>query len=117
VVGALAASIWPQIEVLGFVYSILMLALVLFVTGPAALRHFPIKLWPVLWRAVLVPALATLPAVFVQLHRPRFGHPLLDLASDGALFALLCLPGLELARRRFGLALSLRAPRRAGPVS
>ncbi len=117
VLGALAASIWPQIEALGVVYSGLMLVLVLFVTGPAALRRFPIQLWRVLWRAAGVPALATLPAVYVVLHRPRFGRPLLDLATDGALFVVLCLPGLELARRRFGLALNLRAPRGGGSGS
>ena len=107
--GALATSIWPHIEALGFVYSLLMLALVLLVTGPAALRRFPVPLARVLWRAVLVPALAALRAVYALSSRARSGHPKLDLLVDGALFGLLCLPGLELARRRFGLALNLHS--------
>jgi hypothetical protein len=38
------------------------------------------------------------------IFRPRLGRPIIDLVFDVALFALLCAPGLELARRRYGVA-------------
>ena len=108
VIGAVVTQFWPRIEALGFVYGVLMLALVLFVTAPAALRRFPVPIPRLLWRGIVVPGLASLPGLAGLWFRPRLGRPLLDLVIDGVAFSLLCLPGLELGRRRFGIALSLR---------
>ena len=105
--GVAVTQFWPRIEALGFVYGVLMLALVLVVTAPAALRRFPLPIPRLLWRAILVPCLASLPGLAGLWLRPRFDRPLLDLFVDAAVFSLLCLPGLELARRRLGIKLSL----------
>jgi hypothetical protein len=103
--GWLATGLAPRIETLGAVYGVLMLGLVVFVTAPAGLRRFPLPLGRVLRRGLAVPLLAAAPGALALAVRPRLGRPLADLALDGALFALLCLPGLELARRRFALPL------------
>ena len=105
--GAIAAHYWPRIETLGLVYGVLMLALVVVVTAPAGLRRFPLPVVRLLRRAVGVPLLASLPGALGLVLRPRLGRPLIDLVLDAALFSALCLPGLELARRRFGLPLDL----------
>ena len=42
--GAVVTQYWPSIEALGLVYGVLMLALVLLVTAPAALRRFPVPI-------------------------------------------------------------------------
>jgi O-antigen/teichoic acid export membrane protein len=106
-VGWLVAGAWPRIEALGLVYGVLMLVLVLCVTAPAGLRRFPLALRSLLSRALLTPLLASVPGMLVLHWRPRIGQPLVDLAADGALFVLCCLPGVELARRRYGIPLRL----------
>jgi O-antigen/teichoic acid export membrane protein len=103
--GWLASGVSPHIETLGAVYGLLMLALAAGVTAPAGLRRFPLPLRRLFVRAFAVPLLASAPGAALVAWRPRLGQPLLDLAIDAALFAGLTLPGLELARRRFGLPL------------
>ncbi len=105
--GALATALWPRIETLGLVYGILMLGLVLVVTAPAGLLRFPLPVARLLVRAIAIPLLLSAPGALVLLWRTRIGTPLADLAIDAVLFSLLCLPGLELARRRFGIPLRL----------
>ena len=107
--GWLAAGFSPRIEMLGAVYGFLMLALAAGVTAPAGLRRFPLPLLRLFIRAFCVPLAAALPGAAMVAWRPRGGWaPLVELALDAVLFALLALPGLELARRRFGLPLGLR---------
>jgi O-antigen/teichoic acid export membrane protein len=103
--GWLATGFVPRIEALGVVYGVLMLGLVVFVTAPAGLRRFPLPLGRVLRRGLAAPLLAAAPGALALTVRPRLGRPLVDLVIDAAIFALLCLPGLELARRRFALPL------------
>ena len=103
--GWFATSIFPRIETLGAVYGILMFGLVVGVTAPAGLRRFPVPLARVLRRGLAAPLLAAAPGALVLALRPRIGQPLVDLAIDAALFTGLTLPGLEFARRRFGLGL------------
>jgi O-antigen/teichoic acid export membrane protein len=103
--GWLAAGWSPRIETLGAVYGLLMLALAAGVTAPAGLRRFPLPLRRLAERALAAPLLASLPGVAGVVWRPRLGQPLVDLAIDAALFGVLTLPGLEIARRRFGLPL------------
>jgi len=100
-----AASLVPRIETLGAVYGVLMLALAAGVTFPAGLRRFPLPLGRLLRRALAAPLFAALPGAALLVWRPRGAVPLLELALDGVSFVLLTLPGLELARRRFGLPL------------
>ena len=107
--GWVASSLSPRIETLGAVYGLLMLALAAGVTGPAGLRRFPLPLFRLFVRAFCVPLAAALPGAALLAWRPRGGEALVELALDGVLFALLTLPGLELARRRFGLPLGLSA--------
>jgi hypothetical protein len=107
--GWLATGFSPRIETLGAVYGVLMLALAAGVTAPAGLRRFPLPLLRLFVRAFCVPLAAALPGAAALAWRPRGGSPpLVELALDGVLFVLLALPGLELARRRFGLPLGLR---------
>jgi len=108
VLGWLATSAFPRIETLGAVYGLLMLGLVLCVTAPAGLRRFRVPIARVLRRGLGVPLLAAAPGALVLAWRPRLGQPLLDLVLDAALFGALCLPGLEVARRRFDLPLGFR---------
>lgn len=103
--GWIATAIWPRIEVLGLVYGVLMLALVVFVTAPAGLRRFPLGVRRLLVRALVYPLLASAPGALAVCFRPSLGLPLLDLAADAALFALLCAPGLEFLRRHHGIRL------------
>jgi O-antigen/teichoic acid export membrane protein len=103
------AGAQPRLETLAMVYSVSMLALVALVTLPAGLRRFPLSLPRLLVRAVAVPLLASLLPAAVVLLRPRFGSPLADLAADALLFSALCVPGLELARRRLGIPLRPRS--------
>jgi hypothetical protein len=105
VFGAVVTMWWPKVEALGLVYGVLMLALVVFVTAPGALRRFPLPIGRLLRRGLLLPLLLSAPGAAGVLLRPRFGRPFFDLAADGVLFSLLCLPGLEWARRRFRLSL------------
>ncbi len=107
--GWLAAGVSPRIETLGAVYGLLMLGLVAFVTAPAGLRRFPLPLRRLFLRAFCAPLAAALPGAALVVWRPRLGSALLDLAIDAALFVVLCAPGLELARRRFGLSLGFGA--------
>jgi hypothetical protein len=104
----LAAGYLPRIEILALVYSVSMLALVAGVTLPVGLRRFPLSVPRVLARGVGVPLLVSLLPAGAVLLRPRLGTPLVDLAADALLFSALCLPGLELARRRLGIPLRLR---------
>jgi O-antigen/teichoic acid export membrane protein len=104
--GWFAAGVLPRIETLAAVYGGLMLGLALFVTGPAGLRRFPLPLRQTLVRAFLVPLAAALPGAAALALRPRGDRPLFELAIDASLFAALTLPGLELARRRYGLLLT-----------
>ena len=82
-----------------------MLALAAGVTAPAGLRRFPLPLRRLFVRALLRAAVRRRPARRWWRGARGCGQPLVELALDAALFALLTLPGLELARRRFGLAL------------
>lgn len=107
--GWLATGYAPRIETLGAVYGVLMLALAAGVTAPAGLRRFPMPLFRLFVRAFCVPLAAALPGAALLAWRPRGSQPLVELALDAVLFALLTLPGLELARRRFGLPLGLVA--------
>jgi O-antigen/teichoic acid export membrane protein len=107
VLGWIASDAAPHIETLGAVYGILMLALVVGVTVPAGFRRFPIPLPRVLAQGMIVPLTASLPGALALAWRPRLGQPVVDLLFDGVLFALCSIPGLELARRRFGLPLRL----------
>lgn len=106
--GWIATSVQPRIETLGLVYGILMLVLVVGVTAPAGMRRFPVPIGRLLVRGIGVPLLASIPGALAMAWRPPLGQPLLDLALDGAVFILLTVPGLELARRRFGVPLRLR---------
>jgi O-antigen/teichoic acid export membrane protein len=110
--GWLVAGALPRIEALAAVYGVLMLALAGGVTGPAGLRRFPLSLGRLFTRALCAPLAAAVPGALALVLHPRLGHPLLDLGLDVVLFVGLCLPGLELARRRFGLPLAFgsRAP-------
>jgi O-antigen/teichoic acid export membrane protein len=103
--GWLATEVSPRIETLGAVYGVLMLALSAGLTAPAGLRRFPLDVRRLLGRALVVPLFASLPGAALVAWRPRLGHPLLDVALDAASFAILTVPGLELARRRFALPL------------
>jgi O-antigen/teichoic acid export membrane protein len=107
--GWLATSVSPRIETLGAVYGLLMLALATGVTGPAGLRRFPLPLRRLFLRAFCAPLASALPGAALVAWRPRLGPALLDLAIDAVLFAVLCAPGLELARRRFGVRLGFGA--------
>jgi hypothetical protein len=91
------------------VYGLLMLALAVGVTGPAGHRRFPLPLARLFLRAFCTPLAIALPGAVVVAWRPRVGPVLLDLLIDAALFVVLCAPGLEFARRRFGLPLGFGA--------
>jgi O-antigen/teichoic acid export membrane protein len=104
--GWLATGYAPRIETLGAVYGVLMLALAGGVTAPAGLRRFPLPLGRLFVRSFLVPLAIAVPGALALSFRPRLGRPVADLAIDVALFAALCAPGLELARRRYGIALA-----------
>jgi hypothetical protein len=82
-----------------------MLALVVCVNAPAALRLFPLSVPRLIGRGLLLPALLSLPGVAGVWLRPRFGHALADFVTDGVLYSALTLPLLELARRRQRLGL------------
>jgi O-antigen/teichoic acid export membrane protein len=104
-----AAGRFPHIETLALVYGVSMLALVACVTVPVGLRRFPLSVPRLLRRSLLLPLLVSLPGAAAVIVRPRFGKPLADLVTDALLFSALCVPGLELARRRLGVPLRLRA--------
>jgi hypothetical protein len=112
--GWLAAGAFPRIETLAAVYGVLMLGLAGFVTLPAGLRRFPLSLARLFVRAFCAPLAAAVPGALGLVLRPRLGRPLLDLGLDAALFAALCLPGLELARRRLGLPLAFGSRTQGG---
>jgi O-antigen/teichoic acid export membrane protein len=112
--GWLAAGAFPRIETLAAVYGVLMLGLAGFVTLPAGLRRFPLSLGRLFVRAFCAPLAAAVPGALGLVLRPRLGRPLLDLGLDAALFAALCLPGLELARRRLGLPLAFGSRTQGG---
>jgi O-antigen/teichoic acid export membrane protein len=90
----------PRIATLGFVFNVAMLALVLLVTFPVALRRFQVTGKAILVRALLAPLAASLPGVAVLLWRPRIGRLEVDLVLDAIIFCASVAPALEMARRR-----------------